>query len=171
MRKPGRRVRNAGRVMKFFLLILKNLRRNKVRTALTAPATMVLVFVLTMIWTMVYFLDNFTKEKSGTRRAVVTERWQMPSQMPLSYVEPLSHAAARNPGDKEPKDSMAWQFYIGTLDPEKRSRQNLIILVAMDVRKLPTKRQRDGKVVVTQGMIDDLDALDEELIEKLAQTT
>src|SRR5438552_3366596 len=63
--------------MKFFLLILKNLRRNKVRTALTALATMVLVFVVTMIWTIVYFLDNFTKEKSGTRRAVVTERFKM----------------------------------------------------------------------------------------------
>ena len=75
--------------MKFFLLILKNLRRNKLRTALTALATMVLVFVVTMIWTVVYFLEAFTNEKSGNLKAVVTERWQMPSQMPLSYTEPL----------------------------------------------------------------------------------
>src|SRR5205085_8444779 len=117
--------------MKFFLLILKNLRRNKLRTALTALATMVLVFVVTMIWTVVYFLQEFTKQKSGNLKAIVTERWQMPSQMPLAYTDPLSHGAARKPGDKEPKDSMAWQFYIGTLDPTKRTRENMIVLVAM----------------------------------------
>jgi putative ABC transport system permease protein len=131
---------------------------------------MVLVFVITMIWTVVYFLDNFTKEKSGNLKVVVTERWQMPSQMPLSYAGPLSRGAARKPGDKEPKDSMAWQFYTGTLDPEKRTREHLIVLVAMDVHKLPRKSHKDGKVI-TKGMIDDLDPIDEELIEKLAQTT
>jgi putative ABC transport system permease protein len=157
--------------MKFFLLMLKNLRRNKLRTALTALATMVLVFVVTMIWTVVYFLDNFTAQQSGTLKAVVTERWQMPSQMPLSYVEPLSHGAARKPGDKEPTDSMAWQFYLGTLDPVKRTRENLIVLIAMDVRKLPTKSYKDGKLIVTKGMVSDMDPLDLELVEKLAQTT
>jgi len=157
--------------MKFFLLILKNLRRNKLRTALTALSTMVLVFVVTMIWTVVYFLDEFTKEKSGNLSVVVTERWQMASQMPLWYTEPLSRGAARKTGDKEPKDSMAWQFYTGTLDADKRTRENLVVLVAMDVRKLPRKSHEDGKVIVSKGMIDDLDPIDEELIEKLAQTT
>jgi putative ABC transport system permease protein len=157
--------------MKFFLLILKNLRRNKVRTALTSLSTMVLVFVVTMIWTVVAFLDNFTREKSGNLKVVVTERWQMPSQMPLSYTGPLSRAAARKMSDKQPKDSMAWQIYTGTLDADKRTRENLIPLIAMDVRKLPRKSHRDGKVIVTKGMIDDLDPIDEELIEKLAQTT
>jgi putative ABC transport system permease protein len=156
--------------MKFFLLILKNLRRNKLRTALTALSTMVLVFVVTMIWTIVYFLDNFTTQKAGNLKVVVTERWQMPSQMPLSYMGPLGHGAARRSGDKQPKDSMAWQFYIGTLDPEKRTRENLIALIAMDVHKLPRKSHKDGKVIVTKGMIDDLDPIDEELVEKLAQT-
>jgi putative ABC transport system permease protein len=157
--------------MRFFLLILKNLRRNKLRTALTALATMVLVFVVTMIWTVVYFLSEFTNEKSGNLKAVVTERWQMPSQMPLSYTEPLSRGAATKAGDKKPNDSMAWQFYIGTLDADKKTRENMIILIAMDVRKLSRKSHRDGKVVVTKGMIDDLDPIDEELIERLTQTT
>ena len=62
-------------LMKFFLLILKNLRRNKVRTALTCMAVGVLVFVVTMIWTVVYFLENFTKEKSGSLKAIVTDRY------------------------------------------------------------------------------------------------
>jgi putative ABC transport system permease protein len=155
--------------MKFFLLILKNLRRNKLRTALTCLATMVLVFVVTMIWTVVYFLEAFTQQKSGNLKAVVTERWQMSSQMPLWYAGPLSHAAARKVGDKEPKDSMAWQFYIGTLDAVKKTRENLVVLVAMDARKLP-KKSADGKIIA-KGMIDDLDPIDEGLVEKLTQTT
>ncbi len=157
--------------MKFFLLIVKNLRRNKLRTTLTCLSVMVLVFVVTMIWTVVYFLDEFAKDKSGNMKAIVTERWQMPSQMPLTYTEPLSHGAARKEGDKLPKDSMAWQFYIGTLDAAKKTRENLVVLVAMDVRKLPRKSLHEGKIKIDKGMINDLDPLDEELIDKLAQTT
>lgn len=157
--------------MKFFLLILKNLRRNKLRTALTALSTMVLVFVVTMIWTIVYFLDNLTTQKASNLKVVVTERWQINSQMPLSYAGPLTHGAARRPGDKEPKDSMAWQFYVGSLNAEKKTRDDLIGLIATDVRKLPKKSHKDGKVIITKGMVDDLDPIEEELIEKLAQTT
>jgi putative ABC transport system permease protein len=156
--------------MKFFLLILKNLRRNKIRTSLTCLAVMVLVFVVTMIWTIVYFLENMKQEKSGNMRGIVTERWQMNSQMPLTFKDPLSRGAARNPGDKTPKDSMAWQFYLGTIDPEKKTQEGIVFLVAMDVRKLPKKVVKDGKKIVTQGIIDDLDPMDEELVEKLANT-
>jgi putative ABC transport system permease protein len=157
--------------VKFFLLIVKNLRRNKLRTTLTCLSVMVLVLVVTMIWTIVYFLEEFTKDKSGNMKAIVTERWQRPSQMPLRYTEPLSRGAARKPGDKLPKDSMAWQFYIGTLDPIKKTRENLVAFVAMDVRKLPRKSHRDGKVVVDKGIMEDLDPIDEELIDQLAQMT
>src|SRR5712692_9901494 len=104
--------------MKFFLLILKNLRRNKLRTFLTCLATMVLVFVVTMIWTMVYFIESYTKEKSGNLKAIVTARFDMTGRMPLSYSDPLSQGAYSKPGDKTPKDSAAWQFYIGTIDAE-----------------------------------------------------
>src|SRR3954454_17677642 len=47
-----------------FLLILKNLRRNKVRTFLTAAATMVLVFMITLIWSIIYTIDVVTTEKA-----------------------------------------------------------------------------------------------------------
>lgn len=154
--------------MKFFLLILKNLRRNKVRTALTCLAVMVLVFVVTMIWTVVFFLEDAKQERASNTRGIVTERWQMNSQMPLTYKEPLAQGAASKPDDKRPKDSLAWQFYIGTLDKDKKTRENLVFLVAMDVTKLPTKRIVDGKKVVTKGFIDDLDPLDEELVKQFA---
>jgi putative ABC transport system permease protein len=154
--------------MKFFILILKNLRRNKVRTLITALAVMVLVLVVTMIWTVVYFLNDFTKDKAGNLKAIVTDRFDMQGQMPLSYAGPLSKGAARKPGDKVPTDSMAWQVYLGTLDMDKRTRENLVILIAMEARQLPTK---EGKVVTHKGMIDDLDPVDKELVDKLEKTT
>jgi putative ABC transport system permease protein len=154
--------------MKFFLLILKDLRRNKLRTVITCMAVMVLVLVVTMIWTVVYFLDNFAKEKGGNLKAVVTDRYDMQGQLPLSYAGPLSQGAASKPGDKVPVDSMSWQIYLGTLDLEKRTRESLVVLVGMDARQLPTKV---GKVVTHKGMIDDLDPVDKELVDKLAETT
>src|SRR5262249_21041672 len=95
-------------------------------------------------------------------------RYDMQGQLPLSYTGPLSQGAARNPGDKVPVDSMSWTFYLGTLDLENRSRENLVTLVATDARHLPTKV---GKVVTCKGMIDDLDPVDKGLVDKLEQTT
>jgi putative ABC transport system permease protein len=155
-------------ISKFLLLILRNLHRNKLRSVITCLAVMVLVAVVTMIWTVVYFIESFTKEKSSNQKAVVTDRYDMQGLLPLSYAGPLSQGAARKPGDKVPVDSMSWQFYLGTLDREKRTRDNLVVLVALDSRHLPTKA---GKKVVHKGMIDDLDPVDQGLVDKLAEKT
>ena len=120
-------------ILKFLLLILKNLGRNKLRTVITCLSTMVLVFVVTMIWTVIAFLDNLTTQKGGNLKAIVTDRYDMQGQLPLSYADPLSRGAATKPGDKVPVDSMAWQIYLGSLDPENRTRENLIVLIATDV--------------------------------------
>src|SRR5262245_10003690 len=157
--------------MKFFLLILKNLRRNKLRTFLTCLAVMVLVFVVTMIWTVVYFIDNFTKERSGNLKALATVRYDMMGRMPLSYADPLSQGAASKPGDTRPKDSMAWQFYICALDTGKKVRENLVFLLACDATRLPRKEKKDGKTILHKGFFDDLDPMEPELIEKLHETT
>jgi putative ABC transport system permease protein len=154
--------------MKFFLLILKNLRRNKLRTFITALAVMVLVLVVTMIWTIVYFLDDLTAQKKGNLKAIVTDRFDMQGQMPLSYAGDLSRGAAVKPTDKKPVNSMAWQVYLGTLDIQKRTRDSLLVLIALEARHLPTKV---GKVVTSKGMIDDLDPVDKELVDKLEKTT
>src|SRR2546430_2010196 len=100
--------------------ILKSLSRNKFRTSLTSVAIVVLVFVVTLIWTVLYFLDMVTAEKSQDFRAIVTEKWQLPSQMPFAYAGSLSEGAAKRPGDVRPQDSVTWSFYGGTLDPAKR---------------------------------------------------
>jgi putative ABC transport system permease protein len=142
--------------MKLALLILKNLRRNLLRTALTSIAIMVLVLVVTLVWTVLWFLDQVTAEKSQDFKAIVTERWQLPSQMPFSYAASLSEGAARRPEDLRPDDSMTWQFYGGTLDPTRRTRESILFFFAMDPRKI-------------RGMMDDGDTFDPALIELLLQ--
>jgi putative ABC transport system permease protein len=154
--------------MKLSLLILKNLRRNKLRTIVTCLSVMVLVLVVTMIWTVIHFLKNFTTEKAGNLKAVVTDRYDMQGLLPLWYAGPLSQGAARKRGDKVPVDSMSWQIYLGTLDQENRTRESLVMLVATDARHLPTKVD---KAVTRKGMIDDLDPVEKHLVDKLAETT
>jgi len=124
--------------MKFCLLIVKNLRRNVLRTLLTALGTMVLVFVVTLVWSILFFLDEVTREKSHNLKAIVTERWQIPSQMPFAYAQTLCEGAARQPGDARPTDSATWQFFAGTLDPAKRAAEDFIVAFAMEPRKLAT---------------------------------
>jgi putative ABC transport system permease protein len=130
--------------MKLFKLIFKNLGRNLLRTTLTAMGTVVLVFVVTLIWSILYFLDAATSDKASNFKAICTERWQIPSQMPFSYASGLSEGAARNPGDIKPDDSMTWQFFGGSLDPVKRTRENILFFFCLEPIKLRT-------------MMDDLD--------------
>jgi putative ABC transport system permease protein len=132
--------------MKFFLLIGKNVGRNLVRSSLTALGTMVLVFVVTLVWSVLAFLDQATSEKNQNLKAIVTERWQIPSRLPFSYASTLSRGAAQNPGDIEPLDSMTWQFYGGSLDAEKSTRDANLFAIGLEPKKLRT-------------MMDDLDTL------------
>jgi putative ABC transport system permease protein len=124
--------------MKYLILILKNLRRNVLRSTLTALGTMVLVFVVTLVWSVLNFLQLATEEKSQNLKAIVTERWSMPSRLPFSYATSLSEGAAVKPDDVRPLDSMTWQFYGGTLDPEKFTRENVIFGIAVEPSKITT---------------------------------
>jgi putative ABC transport system permease protein len=124
--------------VKFLLLILKNVRRNAVRSLLTAVGTMVLVFVVTLVWSILDFLDKVTADKSDNLKAIVTERWQIPSQMPFAYADSLGDGAARHPNDIHPLDSMSWQFYGGTIDPAKRTIENILFAFAMQPDKVGT---------------------------------
>jgi putative ABC transport system permease protein len=144
---------------KLFLIIFKNLGRNLVRTLLTSLAIMVLVFMVTLIWTVVYFLDQITREKSRDFKIIVTERWQLPSQMPLThadYLNPESPKFILDPGDVGPGDFMTWSFYGGSLDPTKMTRENIVFFFAMNPRHIIP-------------MMDDLQDFDPALVEKLEQ--
>ncbi len=126
------------RYPKLARLVLRSLFRNKLRTILTALATFVMVLVVTIVWTILSFLNQVTEEKKEDLKAIVSERWQIPSQMPFAYAMPLSEGAARRPTDVRPKDHMTWSFFGGTLDPTKRGTENNVFFFAMDPRKLRT---------------------------------
>src|SRR6185295_477999 len=111
---------------RLFLISLKNLQRNLLRTVLTSLAIMVLVFMITMIWSVIHGIEKTTQEQAKDFKVIITERWQVPSQLPMTYADYLD---PENPGFlKELRDSrgkplygpdgfMIWSFYGGTLDP------------------------------------------------------
>ena len=106
---------------KYFTLIGKSLFRNLMRTALTSLVISVLVFVVTLVWSFLVVLDVIMAEKSKDFKAIVTERWQLPSQMPYAYAAELEQGAATDPTDTKPQDSMTWSFFGGTLDPKNNT--------------------------------------------------
>lgn len=132
--------------MKFLMLIVKNLRRNLVRSMLTSAGVMVLVFVITLIWSILGFLDIATSEKTSNFKGIVTEKWSIPSQMPFSYAATLENGAAREESDVKPIDSMTWQFFIGSTEKDKMAFNSFIFAFCMEPKKLLT-------------MMDELDSL------------
>src|SRR5437868_15524011 len=120
------------------LFVLKSLLRNKIRSLLVGVAIMLLVFIITMVWTVTSALDRFTAEKTKDFKAVITEKWQVPSAMPFSYERELSEGAPRRPGDVKimPQDSMSWQFYGGTIDKDHNTRENIVFFFCMEPTKL-----------------------------------
>jgi putative ABC transport system permease protein len=141
---------------RYCLLVLKSLRRNPLRTILTSLAVMVLVSVASLIWSFLVFLAVVMSEKSNDLKAIVTERWQIPSQMPFAYAASLEEGAAKHPSDVRPEDSMTWQFFGGTIDPEKLTRENMVFFFAMDPRKLRT-------------MMDDTEDVDPRYVDRMVQ--
>jgi len=147
--------------MKLLVLVLKNIRRNLLRSVLTGLGTMVLVVVVILVWSILWYLDQQTREKTSNLKAIVTERWQMPSRMPLAYVPELRAGSARRPGDVRPQDSMTWQFYVGSTEPGRLSRDTALFIVGTQPEKVLT-------------MFDELDALppespDRQQLEKAIQ--
>ena len=73
-----------GAAGRFLLLILKNLRRNMLRTPLTYLATFVLVVVVTLVWSTLYYLDQLTGRKVPRCETDCLEKWQANGGMPIS---------------------------------------------------------------------------------------
>jgi putative ABC transport system permease protein len=123
------------RPLRLVLIPLKNLGRNRIRTAFTYLATFVLVAVVTLVWSALYVLDTFMAAKASDIKLIVSERWQAVSKLPWSYVRPLSDGAAQSASDVRPQDSMSWQFYLGTIDPKKQDRDSMVVFIALDPDK------------------------------------
>jgi len=145
---------------KLFLLIVKNLRRNLLRTILTAGAIMILALMVTSIATVLDGLDRFTEEKAKNLKLIISDRFQVPSQMPLSYasyLDPTSPSFILDHKDVGPSDFMTWCFYGGTRDPANKTLENLVFFFVMD-----------PKAIIP--MMDDLEDLDPALVRKLQAT-
>jgi len=127
--------------------VLKGMRRNRLRTALACLAVMVLTFVVTLIWSFLVPLDLLMTEKAKDFKMIVTERLQVPSQMPLAYQAPLESEVAK-------EDSMTWSFYGGFTDKEKKTFENIIFFFVMDPTKLKT-------------MMDELESLDQKYVDAM----
>src|SRR5262245_49872828 len=144
---------------KLCLLIVKNLRRNLLRTVLISLAIVVLVVMVTMILTVVTFLDQVTEEKSQDIKLIVTERWQLPSQMPMTharYLDPQSSDFLPElRGLIGPNDFMTWSFYGGTTDNTKPpTLETMVFMFAMNPDHI-------------KPMMDDLQDAPDELIAQL----
>jgi putative ABC transport system permease protein len=142
---------------RLFLLLIKNLRRNLLRTGLTAFATAVLVLMVTLIWTVVHSLDDMTTEQSRDLKLIVAERWRNNSMMPLShahYLDPQKPQFILDRRDVGPNDFMTWSFYFGTTDKWKLTSDNWAFFFVMNPDHIIP-------------MMDDLQGLDPVLVRKL----
>jgi putative ABC transport system permease protein len=131
--------------------VIKSLRRNLLRTILTSVAIVVLVFVVTLVWSILSFLNQVTAEKSSNFKAIVTERWQIPSQMPYAYKDQIADAA-----EVSANNTMAWTFYGGTTDPTKQTRESVVFFFCMDPKRLITYDEKTRKY---DSMMDGIDEL------------
>jgi putative ABC transport system permease protein len=144
-----------GRGSRFLLLLVKSLRRNPLRTTLTYLAVFVLVAVVTIVWSALYVLNNVMQARANDIKVVISEKWQAggAGAMPFAYARPLSEGAADPSRSRmaRPDDSMTWQFYMGTLDPEKKTRENLVFLIAIEPGKAATLMDRIYEDVPTES--------------------
>ncbi len=74
----------------FVLLILKNLGRHKLRTGLTALAVTVMVLLCIEMRTILGTVLRRVEAEGSQSRLMVTERWEMPSRIPVRYLPALA---------------------------------------------------------------------------------
>jgi putative ABC transport system permease protein len=113
-------------VFKFLVLIAKNLGRNKVRTTLTFAAVVVLTCVFTVVNTITTTVDRVVKAQGSQNKLIVSERWVMPSLLPLRYVPEISQISGV-------QDWTVWHYYGGYFDESLREdRMGLGIATRVD---------------------------------------
>jgi putative ABC transport system permease protein len=94
---------------RFLHLILKNLGRNKLRTALNALAVALLVTVCVEMLAVTLAARARVAVDASQSKLVVSERWVMPSRVPRRFVPELTRLAGV-------EDWTIWCFYGGYFD-------------------------------------------------------
>lgn len=150
--------------MKFFLLVLKNLRRNRVRSLLTALAVVFLVAIFSMIVSVLLFLNNAMELKNRDIKMVVTERYRIPSRFDRSYMDRIvlpgsspNSQLALIPGFHAEQQTV-WNFIGFTLDPNDppKDKDLFFFAIATLPEKIPT-------------MIDGLEGFDAGLCKRMKE--
>lgn len=100
-------------LFKFTILVLKSLGRNKVRTALTALGVMVLVAIYAVVTNVTATVKKKAAAQGAQTRLIVSERWTMPSRIPLRYVDEIRSL----PGVV---NYTTWNLVAGFLDESRR---------------------------------------------------
>jgi putative ABC transport system permease protein len=113
-------------VLKFLILILKNLGRNKLRTTLTALAVTVMVTICAEMATIILSVRQHVEAEASQSKLLVTERWVAPSRIPARYVPSLTRLEGV-------EDWTVWNFYAGYFDASRqRSRQGFGVATRPD---------------------------------------
>jgi putative ABC transport system permease protein len=100
-------------IFKFAILVLKSLGRNKLRTLLTAIGVMVLVAIYAVVTNVTATVKQRAAATGAQTRLVVSERWTMPSRIPLRYVDEIRSL----PGVV---NYTTWNLMMGFLDESRR---------------------------------------------------
>jgi len=96
-------------VLPLLRLIVKNLRRNRLRTVLTALAVAVLVTICVEMLAVTLAARRRVNVDASQTKLVVSERWVQPSLLPARYVPMLRQIP-------EVDDWTIWSFYGGFYD-------------------------------------------------------
>ncbi len=144
-----------------FLFVVRSLQRNVLRTGLSFLAIFVLVVVVTMIWSLLQFLDDFTKQKeTSDLKVIASVKHEFFGSMPPSYAERLYRMAMDLPPSLRPQqgrdDFMGWSFVLGTLDPTKDAYENNLGFIGV-------------RPAVVPKMFDGLDEFTPEQLSRLEQ--
>ncbi len=107
-------------LFKFIILVFKSLGRNKVRTALTGLGVIVLVAIYAIVTNVTSTVKNKISAGDQTR-LIVSERWTMPSQIPVRYVSEI----AKLPGVKS---WTTWTIFVGFLDKTAQTDRQVAVL-------------------------------------------
>jgi putative ABC transport system permease protein len=141
--------------MKFFLLMLKNLRRNKLRTTLTALAVVVMGTICTEAAAILFWVHQHVHTQACQAKLLVSERWVAPSCLPTRYLSLLTH-------QEGVEDWTLWDLYSGYLDASRQSsckgfglatRPDNLIEMHLGLEKLDPaavealKREKTGAIV------------------------
>jgi putative ABC transport system permease protein len=104
----------ASLMREFFVLVFKNLGRNRLRTGLTLIAVLALTMIYSVVRTTSYAISEMVRVDGSENRLVVRERWMFPSRFPRRYLQQIG-------GMKGVDDWTVWNHFGGSWDGSNRS--------------------------------------------------